>query len=74
MLKTIPEVLAQAKKSLNILSATEAAQKCQQEKGIVIDVREPAEFTEKAASRTIPGLAFWYTSSASRTSLATTTS
>jgi len=53
MLKTIPEVVAQAKLSLNAITAADAAKKCKQENGIVIDVREPAEFAENAASNTV---------------------
>ncbi len=53
MLKTIPEVVAKARESLNIITAAEAAIKCKEEKGLIIDVREPAEFAEKAASNTI---------------------
>lgn len=53
MLKTIPEVIAQAIKSLNTITAADAAKKCKYDNGIIIDVREPAEFAEKAASNTI---------------------
>lgn len=53
MLKTIPEVVAQARQSLNIISAIDAAKKCKGENGVIIDVREPLEFAEKAASNTI---------------------
>lgn len=53
MLKTIPEVIAEAMKSLNTITAADAAKKCKHNNGIIIDVREPAEFAEKAASNTI---------------------
>jgi len=53
MLKTIPEVIAHARQSLNTITAAEAAKKCESDKGIIIDVREPAEFAERAASNTI---------------------
>ena len=53
MLKTIQEVMAQARPSLNTISAAEAAIKCKAENGIIIDVREPSEFAEKSASNTI---------------------
>ncbi len=53
MLKTIPEVVAQAKQSLNTITAADAFIKCKHDNGIIIDVREPAEFAEKAASNTI---------------------
>ena len=53
MLKTIPEIIAHARQSLNTITAAEAAIKCKNENGITIDVREPAEFADKAASNTI---------------------
>ena len=53
MLKTIPEVIAQARQSLNTITATDAAVKCTAENGITIDVREPAEFAEKSANGAI---------------------
>ena len=53
MLKTIPEVIAQARKSLNTITAEQAAIKCKAENGLIIDVREPAEFAEKAGENTI---------------------
>lgn len=53
MLKTIPEVIAKARQSLNTITAADAAKKCKDENGIIIDVREPAEFAEKAGSNTI---------------------
>jgi rhodanese-related sulfurtransferase len=53
MLKTIPEVIAQARQSLNIINAAEAAKKCENDNGIIIDVREPAEFAEKSANNTV---------------------
>jgi rhodanese-related sulfurtransferase len=53
MLKTIPEVIAQAKLSLNTITAVDAVEKCKNEKGIIIDVREPAEFAEKSGKSTV---------------------
>lgn len=53
MLKQIPEVIADAMKTLNTITAQEAAQKCKNENGIIIDVREPAEFAEKSANNAI---------------------
>jgi len=49
MLKKIPEIIAHARQSLNTITAAEAAIKCKAENGIMIDVREPAEFNEKSA-------------------------
>lgn len=53
MLKTIPEIISQATKSLNTISAADAEKKCKQENGIIIDVREPTEFAEKSGKNTI---------------------
>jgi rhodanese-related sulfurtransferase len=53
MLKTIPEVIAQARQSLNTITAEDAAIKCKTESGIIIDVREPAEFAEKSGKNTV---------------------
>ena len=53
MLKTIPDVISQARQSLNTLSAAEAVIKAKNENGLIIDVREPNEFNEKAAKGTI---------------------
>ncbi len=50
MLKTIPEVVAEAKKNLITVSAIEAVNKCKELNGLIIDVREPAEFAQKSAS------------------------
>lgn len=53
MLKTIPEIISQAAQSLNTITAADAEKKCKEENGIIIDVREPSEFAEKAAKNTI---------------------
>ncbi|MBU2923123.1 rhodanese-like domain-containing protein [Colwellia sp. 4_MG-2023] len=53
MLKTIPEVIAQARQSLNTITAADAVVKCKLENGIIIDVREPAEFAERSGDSTI---------------------
>lgn len=53
MLKTIPEVIAKARQSLNTITAAEAAKQCKLEQGILIDVREPEEFAEKSGGSTI---------------------
>jgi len=49
MLKTIPEVIAQAKNTLTIVSAEEAVHLMKQNNGLIIDVREPSEYAEKSA-------------------------
>lgn len=53
MLKSIPEIIKEAAQSLNTITAAEAEKKCKEENGIIIDVREPAEFAEKAGKNTI---------------------
>lgn len=53
MLKTIPELMAEARASLNIITAEEATSKIKDTQGIVIDVREPSEFEQKAAKGVI---------------------
>lgn len=53
MLKTIPEVIAQARAPLTIVSAVEALALVKQRDGVIIDVREPSEYAEKSATGTI---------------------
>ncbi len=53
MLKTIPEVIAQAKESLTIVSADEAVALAKQQDGLIIDVREPSEYADKSAKGVI---------------------
>jgi len=53
MLKTIPEVIAQAKTALTVISAEEAVQLAKQNNGLIIDVREPSEYSEKSAKGVI---------------------
>lgn len=53
MLKTIPEVVAQARVSLNTVTAAQADILCKANNGVIIDVREPSEFAQKSAAGTI---------------------
>jgi len=53
MLKTIPDVIAQAKVAITVVSAEEAVQLSQQKSGLIIDVREPSEYAEKSAKGVI---------------------
>ena len=53
MLKTIPEVIAQARESLTIIAAADAIVLAKQKNGVIIDVREPSEYAEKSAEGTI---------------------
>jgi len=43
MLKTLPQLLEQAKQNVQLLTAKKAAQDIRQNKGLLIDVRESAE-------------------------------
>jgi phage shock protein E len=43
MLKTLPQLLEQAKQNVQLLTAKKAAQEITQNKGLLIDVRESAE-------------------------------
>ena len=53
MLKTIPEIIAQARVSLTVISAEQAVVMVKKENGVIIDVREPSEYAEKSAKGTI---------------------
>lgn len=53
MLKTLPEIIAQAKASLILVSAQEAVQLSKHKNSLIIDVREPSEFAEKSAEGVI---------------------
>lgn len=53
MLKKIPEIITAARLQLNVITAKEAVAKCHALKGIMIDVREPAEYAQKAAANTV---------------------
>lgn len=53
MLKTIPEVISQAKVSLDVVSAEEAVALSKEKNGLIIDVREPSEYADKSAKGAI---------------------
>jgi rhodanese-related sulfurtransferase len=53
MLIKIPDLVSQIKQTVNLISAPEAVIKCQELSGVIVDVREPGEVTEKAATGTI---------------------
>lgn len=53
MLKKIPELVAQARQSLQTVSAENSTELCKKENGILIDVREPAEFAQKSVQGAI---------------------
>jgi len=48
MLKKLPELVAEIRSQINCLTAQDAAAKCREDNGILLDVREPAEFSQKA--------------------------
>ncbi|MFQ3250365.1 MAG: phage shock protein E [Glaciecola sp.] len=49
MLKTIPELLQEAGKNVRRISAESAQRELDENKGLMIDVREPAEHQSKGA-------------------------
>lgn len=49
MLKTIPEIVAQARASLKEVTAEQAIVQCKESNGLILDVREPEEFAKKSA-------------------------
>ncbi len=53
MLLPIVELIEQVKISINTITAAEAAIKCKNEQGIMIDAREPVEYDKKAGLSTI---------------------
>jgi phage shock protein E len=53
MLKTIPELLHEAKAKVRCISANIAASELQANQGLLVDVREPAEHMTKAATGAI---------------------
>ncbi|WP_371185874.1 rhodanese-like domain-containing protein [Thalassotalea maritima] len=53
MLKKLPELIAEARLHVQCLSAAEAVQKRQGMDSVLIDVREPGEYAEKAANGAI---------------------
>ncbi|WP_286235402.1 rhodanese-like domain-containing protein [Thalassotalea sediminis] len=53
MLKTLPELIAQARENVTCITANEAVKKCKALNGVFIDVREPAEFANQSATGAI---------------------
>lgn len=53
MLKTIPSLIPEIRKSIQCISAESGLIQCENEQGVLIDVREPAEFAQKAAKNAI---------------------
>lgn len=43
MLKTIPSIVSQIRENLDTVDASKAFEECKNNKGVVIDVREPSE-------------------------------
>ena len=50
MLKTIPSLIPEIRKSIQCVNAQDGLRQCESEQGILIDVREPAEFAAKSAT------------------------
>jgi phage shock protein E len=50
MLMTVPDLVSQVAKNVNCISAAEAKQLLNEQHGLLIDVREPAEHSSKSAS------------------------
>jgi len=53
MLKTIPSLIPEIRKSIRCITAQEGIGQCAREGGVFIDVREPAEFSQQAAENAI---------------------
>lgn len=53
MLKTIPSLLPEIRTSIQCITAEEGLIKCIKENGILIDVREPEEFSTKSVNNAI---------------------
>jgi len=53
MLKSIPSLLPEIRKSIQCITAQEGIAQCKAEGGILIDVREPGEFMQKSAGDAI---------------------
>ena len=53
MLKTLPELLAMASANVRTITAKQAQQEIGQSNGMIIDVREPAEFAKQAAKGSV---------------------
>ena len=53
MLKTLPQLISEVAPGIRRLEASAAAAELEQNNGLVIDVREPAEVSAKAARGTV---------------------
>ncbi len=53
MLRTIPEIITDARQNLRCLSAEEAFVEQSSNAGLVVDVREPAEVADKPAPNSV---------------------
>ncbi len=49
MIKTVPELVSEIRTKIQCITAEEGIPKCQQLSGLLIDVSEPSEFSNKAA-------------------------
>jgi rhodanese-related sulfurtransferase len=53
MLKTIPQLISAIRPGIHCISALEANSEINENSGLLIDVREPAEVTQQATTRSI---------------------
>jgi len=53
MLKTIPDIVKQIRQTVNTITATNAYRQCFENNGVIIDVREPSEVSQKSAKGTL---------------------
>ena len=53
MLIKISDLVSQIKHKVNLISASQAVIKCRALSGVIVDVREPGEVNEKAATGTV---------------------
>ena len=53
MLKTLPEIISEARKSLKVITAEQAAIEMKETQGLLIDVREVAETTQMPIQKSL---------------------
>ena len=53
MLKKIPDLIAEIKEQIACVTAVQAVELRQQHNGLLIDVREPAEYQQKSAEQSV---------------------
>lgn len=53
MLKTIPDIVKQIRQTVNTITATNAYRQCLNNNGVIIDVREPSEVSQKSVKGSV---------------------